>query len=277
MKIGGLTLETFDLLMIFGLIWLILLFFTPQYKLWNVHRNRLSCIRNMELRWDTKVMAMIHRKEALSMFGVPIYQYIDIEDAEEILRGIRNAGEKPIDLILHTPGGQLLPSIQIARALKGHKNKTRVMVPHYSMSGGTIIALAADEIIMDNDASLGPIDPQIGDLIRGVFPAPSWLHVAEKKGMEANDTTLLMSDVSKKAMEFMKNVVSELLSDTITDKEKLLTLVDKLVGGEMIHSQPISAVEATELELPVSTELPSQVHDFMKLFRSVHSNVEYIK
>lgn len=277
MEIGNVKLDSFDLFIIIGIIWLLFLFFVPQYKFWNIRRRRLLLMHNMEQQWGTKVLAMIHRKEAISVFGLPVYQYIDIEDAEEILRGIREAGNKPIDLILHTPGGQLLPSIQIARALKGHKSKTRVLVPHYSMSGGTIIALAADEILMDKDASLGPIDPQVGDLLRGIFPAPSWLHVAEKKGMEADDTTLLISDVSKKAIEFMRQIIRELLSDKITDEEKLTALIDKLVGGEMIHSQPISIEDAAELGLFVSEELPPQVHDFMKLYRAVRSNVEYFR
>lgn len=270
-------MNTFDLLLILGLIWITLLFITPQYKFRSIRRRRLSQIRKMERQWGTKVLAMIHRKEAISVFGVPVYQYIDIEDAEEILRGIREADNSPIDLILHTPGGQLHSSIQIARALKGHKSKTRVMVPHYSMSGGTIIALAADEVIMDKDASLGPIDPQIGDLLRGVFPAPSWVHVAEKKGLRADDATLVISDLSQKAINLMGNVVRELLSNKITDDEKLTTLIDKLVGGEMIHSQPISAAEASELGLKVSTDLSPMVHDFMKLYRAVRSNVEYIR
>lgn len=277
MDIGGYQFDLFDLLLILGVLWISIAIFIPQYKFWNIRRRRLSHIRQMEREWGTRVMAMIHRKEAISVFGVPVYQYIDIEDAEEILRGIRAAGDTPVDLILHTPGGQLHASIQIARALKGHKSKTRVMIPHYSMSGGTIIALAADEIIMDKDASLGPIDPQIGDLLRGVFPAPSWIHVAEKKDMDADDTTLIISDVSRKAMDFMRSIARELLADKITDEEKLTTVIDKLVGGEMIHSQPISAAEAAGLGLPVSTQLPTQVHDFMKLYRSVRTNVEYIR
>jgi ClpP class serine protease len=277
MDIGGIQMDTFDLLMILGLIWITYLIFTPQYKFWNTRRRRLSHIRTMQQQWGTKVMTMVHRKEAISVFGVTIYQYIDIEDAEEILRGIREAGDSAIDLILHTPGGQLHASIQIARALKAHTAKTRVMIPHYSMSGGTIIALAADEIVMDKDAALGPIDPQIGDMLRGVFPAPSWIHVAKKKGMDADDTTLIISDVSQKAMEFMRNVVKELLADTITDEEKLTTLIERLVGGEMIHSQPISAAQATEMGLPISTALPPQVHDFMKLYRSARPTVEYIE
>lgn len=80
---------------------------------------------------------------------------------------------KPIDVIVHSPGCQLLPSIQIARVLRNHPEKTRAIIPHYAMSGGTIIALACDEIVMDRDAGMRPIDPQVGDVIWGSFPAPS--------------------------------------------------------------------------------------------------------
>ncbi|MGM0771988.1 MAG: SDH family Clp fold serine proteinase, partial [Halobacteriota archaeon] len=204
-------------------------------------------------------------------------QYIDVEDAEQVLRAIREVGDRPIDLIMHTPGGQMHASIQIARALNNHKKKVRIMIPHYCMSGGTIIALAADEILMDPDAVIGPIDPQVGDLIRGTYPAPSWIHAAKKKGRKADDTTIIMSDISKKAMELTKDVVIELLENKILDEEKRNSVAQKLLSGEMIHVTPISAKEAIELGLPVNTELPPEVHDLMKFFRSAKSSVEYIE
>ncbi|KCZ73204.1 ClpP class periplasmic serine protease [Candidatus Methanoperedens nitroreducens] len=269
-------LNTTDILIILGIIIFLYVLMYPQFQIASARRKRLRKIGEMEEGWGTKVLTMIHRKEAISMFGVPVYQYIDVEDAEEILRGIRSAGDKPVDLILHTPGGQLHASIQIARALKDHNAKTRVFIPHYSMSGGTIIALAADEIIMDKDASLGPIDPQIGDFLRGVFPAPSWLHVAAKKGLEADDATLVIGDISEKALNFMRTAANELLDGKFADKEKQKQVVEKLIGGEMIHSQPISAKYARALGLPVSTELPRQVHELMRYYRAAKSNVEYL-
>jgi ClpP class serine protease len=269
-------LSTTDFLILLGVIILLYLFIYPQWQVRSARRRRLSRIREMERKWGTKLLTMIHRKEAISMLGIPFYQFIDVEDAEEVLRGIREAEDKPIDLIIHTPGGQLHASIQIARALKNHSARTRVFVPHYSMSGGTIIALAATEIIMDKDASLGPVDPQVGDFLRGVFPAPSWLHVARKKGLEADDTTLMMSDISEKALNFTKGMVNELLEGKFDNKEKQDQVVEKLTGGEMIHSQLISAKDAQALGLPVSTELPPEIHEFMKYYRTVGSNVEYI-
>lgn len=231
----------------------------------------------MEQQWGTKVLTVIHRKEAISMFGIPVYQFIDEDDAEQILRGIRSAGNRPIDLILHTPGGQMHSSIQIARALKNHQAHTRVMIPHYSMSGGTIIALAADEIIMDSDAVIGPIDPQIGDIIRGTFPASSWVYAATSKGREADDITFVMSDISQKAIDLMRGVALQLLGEKIIDEKKRIEIVEKLVSGEMIHITPISSVEAIKMGLPVSTELPPTVYKFMELFRSVKTSVEYLE
>lgn len=269
-------ISTTDFLIILGVIILLYMLIYPQWQVRAERRRRLSKIREMERKWGTRILTMIHRKEAISMLGIPVYQFIDVEDAEEVLRGIREAKDKPIDLIIHTPGGQLHASMQIARALKNHSARTRVFVPHYSMSGGTIIALAATEIIMDKDASLGPVDPQVGDFLRGVFPAPSWLHVARKKGLEADDTTLMMSDISEKALKFTRGMVNELLEGKFDDKEKQEQVVEKLTGGEMIHSEMISAADAQAIGLPVSTQLPPEIHEFMKYYRAVSSNVEYI-
>jgi ClpP class serine protease len=269
-------MSTTDILILVGMLFFLYMMLYPQLQMHAARRKRLAKIHEMEEKWGTKVVTMIHRKEAISMLGVPVYQYIDVEDAEEVLRGIREAKDKPVDLILHTPGGQLHASIQIAKALKNHSAKTRVFVPHYSMSGGTIIALAANEIIMDKDASLGPIDPQVGDFLRGIFPAPTWLHVTNKKGLEANDTTLAMSDVSEKALNFTRMLVNELLDDKFEGREKQKQVVEKLIGGEMVHAQLISAKDAQALGLPVSTELPPEIHEFMKCYRAVRSNVEYI-
>jgi len=54
------------------------------------------------------------------------------------------------------PGGLVLAAEQIAPALRRHSGTVTVFVPRYAMSGGTLIALAADEIVMDPNAVLGP-------------------------------------------------------------------------------------------------------------------------
>lgn len=252
----------------------------PQSQLKKIRMQRMAKMKAMEKRHGYKVLTMIHRREVVSFFGLPAYQSIDEEDAEQVLRWIRKYRDYPLELILHTPGGQMHASIQIARALKNHPKKTRVLIPHYSMSGGTIIALAADEIVMDKDAIIGPIDPQVGDLIRGLFPAPSWIYAAETKKEDAEDSTLVMSDLSRKALKLTRNVAKELLEGKIQPgpggEDRLDEVVEKLVSGEMIHSTPLSAREAKDLGLSVNTDFPEDVHDFMRLFRPVKKTVEYV-
>jgi ClpP class serine protease len=278
--IDGITLSVWDLtFLLFFLLFLFSIIY-PQSQLKKIRMQRMAKMKAMEKRHGYKVLTMIHRREAISFLGLPAYQFIDEEDAEQVLRWIRKYRDSPLELILHTPGGQMHASIQIARALRQHPKKTRVLIPHYSMSGGTIIALAADEIVMDKDAVIGPIDPQVGDLIRGLYPAPSWVYAADTKKEEAEDLTLVMSDISRKVLKLTRNVAKELLEGKIEagpgGEDRLDEVVEKLVSGEMIHSTPLSAREAKELGLSVNTDFPEDVHDFMRLFRPVKRTVEYV-
>ena len=115
-----------------------------------IEARRLAAIRAFEERRGSRVILMIHRQESISLLGIPLSKFINIEDSEQILRAIRlTPPEVPIDLILHTPGGLVLATEQIARALLRHSSKVTVFDPHYAMSGGTMLAMASDEIVMD--------------------------------------------------------------------------------------------------------------------------------
>jgi len=275
------TISLWDLMSLLFLFFFLYAVVYPQSQLKKIRMQRIAKLKIMEKNHGFKVLTMIHRREAVSLFGMPVYQFIDEEDAEQILRWIRRYRDYPLELILHTPGGQLHASIQIARALRKHPKNTRVIIPHYSMSGGTVIALAANEIVMDKDAVIGPVDPQIGDLLRGTFPAPSWIYAAETKKEKADDTTLVMSDISRKALKLTRQVAKELLENKIQPgpdgEDRLDEVIEKLVSGEMIHSAPLSANEAKNIGLPVNTDFPEDVHDFMKLFKPVKKSVEYVE
>ena len=223
--------------------------------------SRLRMIQRLEHKRKSRVIALIHRQETMSLLGFPVMRYIDINDSEEILRAIKLTDPNmPIDLILHTPGGLVLATKQIARALRNRPGKVTVFVPHYAMSGGTMIALAADEIVMDENAVLGPLDPQLGQ-----YPAASILRVAEKKGEKADDQTLIYADLAEKAIKQVKETIMELASESIP-KEKVPELADLLSKGKWTHDYPITVDEAKELGLPVSTDMPEEVYMFMNLF-----------
>ena len=124
---------------------------------------RLRMLSRFERSRKSRAIALVHRQETMSFLGFPLMRYIDVNDSEEVLRAIKLTDpDCPIDFIVHTPGGLVLAAGQIAHALKRHRAKVTVFVPHYAMSGGTLIALAADEIVMDPNAVLGPVDPQLG-------------------------------------------------------------------------------------------------------------------
>ena len=223
---------------------------------------RMRLIRKIEKERKSRVIAMIHRQETMALLGFPIFKYIDIQDSEEVMRAIRMTDEAvPIDLVLHTPGGLVLAAEQIAYALKGHKAKVTVFVPHYAMSGGTLIALAADEIVMDPHAVLGPVDPQLGQ-----YPAASILKVLEKKDInKIDDQTLIMADISHKALNQVKNCVKTILSPKLSE-EKAEQIADLLSRGQWTHDYPITYKQAKELGLPVSTKIPVEIYQLMNLY-----------
>ena len=226
---------------------------------------RLRLIRDLEEARSSRVIALIHRQETMALLGFPVFRYIDIEDSEQILRAIKLTDDDvPIDLILHTPGGLVLASEQIAHALCRHPAKVSVFVPHYAMSGGTLLSLAADEIVMDDNAVLGPVDPQLGDQ-----PAASVLKVLEQKDVnEIDDRTLILADVSRKAIAQVRDTVQKILAHSRQiDDAKATELAELLSTGTWTHDYPISVEEAQELGLPVTTEMPDEVYKLMEYYR----------
>jgi len=252
----------------------------PVLSMRRLQAARLALIREMERKYGWRVITMIHREERISFFGIPIQRFITIDDSEAVLRAIRTTPrDKPIALILHTPGGLVLAASQIARALKRHPAKKVVIVPHYAMSGGTLIALAADEIRMDPNAVLGPLDPQLSIGPQGpVLPAPSIVKVAKMKGDKASDTTLIVADVAEKAIKEMQETIVELLEDKM-GRQKAEELARILTEGRWTHDYPITVEKAKKLGLPVTTEVPQEVYELMELYPQAPGNrpgVEFI-
>jgi ClpP class serine protease len=197
-------------------IFLIISSVQPALQRRVVESRRLNAIRALEQRRGSRVILLIHRQESISLLGIPISRFINIEDSEQILRAIRlTPSNVPIDLVLHTPGGLVLATEQIARALLRHQSKVTVFIPHYAMSGGTMLAMAADEIVMDENAVLGPVDPQLGNVA-----AASLLKVLESKPLDKiDDQTLVTADVARKAINQVQKFVRSLLEDSVPQQK----------------------------------------------------------
>ena len=265
---------------IFSLLWFLFFLFlvlSPVYRRMALIKAREEVIRRLEEKRKSRVITMIHRQEHIGLFGIPLFRFITIEDSERVLRAIRmTPDDMPIDLIIHTPGGLALAATQIANALVKHKAPVRVIVPHYAMSGGTLIALAADEIIMDENAVLGPVDPQIGNL-----PAASILRVLEKKEpKDIDDQTLILADVAQKAIKQMVDYLVELLTKNGMEEEKAKKIAEELATGKYTHDYPLTAEHLKKLGLPVNTNVPEEVYELMELYEqpmgSQIPSVQYI-
>src|SRR5271166_2957119 len=208
----------------------------PVLKQRWLEASRKRLIARIERKRGSRVILLVHRQETMSILGFPIVRYIDLNDSEEVIRAIRLTDPNvPIDIVLHTPGGLVLAATQIARAINRRKGKVTALVPHYAMSGGTLIALAADEIIMSDHAVLGPVDPQLGQ-----YPAVSLLKVVEQKTKDRiHDETLILADEAKKAIVQVQETVRNLLRGKYPEPvvENLAAILSE---GRWTHDFPIT-------------------------------------
>lgn len=264
-------MSVFDVLWIF----VILSSLQPLVQQRILAAQRAQALRALERRNRSRVITMIHRREGFAFLGIPFGGFIDIDDSEAVIRAVEmTAPDVPIDLVLHTPGGLVLAAEQIAAALAAHPATVTVYVPHYAMSGGTLIALAADRIVMSPSAVLGPVDPQVGDL-----PAASILAAVSQKDVnEVDDRTLILADVSRKAQAQVREFVAGLLERHMSP-DRAGQIAETLSDGRWTHDFPIDAKRAADLGLPVSTDLPDEVRRLMSLYpqpRGRRPSVEYI-
>ena len=264
-------METMNLFWIFFM----LVALQPVIRQRFLDTSRQRLMNKIETKRNSRVISLIHRQETMSLLGFPLMRYIDVHDSEEVIRAVEMTDpDVPIDLVLHTPGGLVLASLQIAWAIHKRKGKVTVFVPHYAMSGGTLIALAADEIVMSKHAVLGPVDPQLGQ-----SPAASVLKVLEQKDVnKIDDQTLIMADQARKAIDQVQQNVFDLLRDRYPEEEakKIATILSE---GRWTHDRPISWEEARDLGLSVSSEMPEDFVHLMSLYpQPVHRapTVEYL-
>lgn len=262
----------------FNIIWLIFIVMTliPVFKQKSIKKERIKLIKRIQDKSDSRLIVLIHRQEAINFLGIPVRRFINIEDSEEILRAIRlTPDDKPIKLVIHTPGGLVLAAEQIAYAIKKHPAEVTVVVPHYAMSGGTLLALAADNIVMDENAVLGPVDPQIGN-----YPAPSLKKLVDKKDIdEIDDETLILSDIADKALNQVRDLVQNLLMDRM-EAEEAKRIAAVLTEGHWTHDYPITVDKLKRIGISVETGLSSEIYELMELYPQPGnrrpSSVQYI-
>ncbi len=214
--------------------------------------QRRKIIDELEQERGSRVLTLIHRKEP----WLEEEQSITIEDTEHVLMEIHHTPKKkPIDIIIHTPGGLQLAAEMIGAALKKHPAKVTAMVPFYAMSGGTLLALAADEILMEEFSVLGPLDPQINGVASGAL-----LAIMAKKSIDSiADETIALADLAEKALSEVWGYILWFLDDKPMTKRHRQVVAEFLTGGYVAHARPLCWETLKDLKLPIKKGIPDLV------------------
>jgi ClpP class serine protease len=109
-----------------------------------------------------------------------------------------------------------------------------------------MIALAADEIVMDPGAVLGPVDPQLGSGPGQSYPAVSILRALEEPNPNRSDDTLIMADMARKAMQQTFLSVRKLLTERL-GSERADEVAHQLTDGQWTHDYAITLDHARGL------------------------------
>lgn len=245
---------------------IIVLLFIPYILRKLLALRRSQVIHTMEGHRHSRVITLIHRQDYLSFFGLPTSRYLDMDDAEKVLRAIYlTPNSTPIDLVVHSPGGMALAAEQIAFALSRHEAKVTVFVPYFAMSGGTIIALAADEIVLSPNSVLGTVDPALGVGQGSLYPATSVIKAVEHPNANREDQTLILADMAEKSIIQVRELLYSLLSPR-HGPDKALLMAYKLSEGRWTHDHPLFYDQLAEMGLPISKAMPKEAYDLLNLY-----------
>lgn len=192
---------------------------------------------------------------------------------------------KGLDLVLHTPGGNVASTESIVNYLKSiFGNNIRAIVPQIAMSAGTMIACACESIVMGKQSNLGLIDPQFG-----IFPAHGILEEFEraKRDILENPGSIIvwreilnkysptLIGECEKAIKWSETMVSKWLKDNMfskdPNKETKVADIIKFLGSHnttLSHSRHIHMKELQEIGL--SIKIMEEDQDLQDKILSVH-------
>lgn len=175
---------------------------------------------------------------------------IDQKTATQLCEAMASFKGKDFDLILHTPGGEVFSALMISRILKQYPGKIRTIVPLYAMSGGTLLALSTDEIVMSKSACLGPVDPQLGNLFK-MGSAKSWEKIVKFKGKRAEDSSISMALEGSKYTKTIRNHITDIIGLGMNGKDKK-KFVEFITSGDIEHAYALTPEKLKEFGVPVT-------------------------
>jgi hypothetical protein len=193
---------------------------------------------------------------------------IDDRTLRELTRIMNEMNGEDFDIVLHTPGGQIFSSLAISRLIKQYPGHIRAIVPLYSMSGGSLLALSCGELLMSPNASLGPIDPQLGSLFK-FGSAKAWEEIVKFKGKRAEDQSISFAMMGKQYTKSIQAQLDGVIDFELSHNQKK-KLIQFLTDGNIEHARPLTATDLSGFGVPVSI---IQNTDFLRAMSKIISSV----
>lgn len=205
---------------------------TKVRKRWNLAIGR-RLRRHLEARTGSRVLVYTGRLERATTFKL-------------CRRIAETRAGRDLVLVLDTRGGDTDAGAQVARALAAHPGHVTVRVPDECWSAGTIVACAADRILLGPYANLGPTD------VWATFE-PGMLYAAQH--LLAEEAGVSLDTLRARAM--LRPILQTLAAVRVArgqDPAEAWALAERLTTQSDDHQRPIYATEACELGLPVSVD-----------------------
>jgi hypothetical protein len=209
---------------------------------------------------------------------------------KELIKIKKEHSELPnkLKIVIHTPGGSTFYSTKIAKYLRSKFQDITAYVPYEASSGGTVLCLGANRIVMDEISSLTPIDSQVpykGTYISVASYEQAILDIAKKfettspgdlpapySNMCERLDPVIMKEMKKKVLDGVFVAVS-LLNKHIDKKDRALEIAFGLVKTDFSHNHIIDMEEAEELGLELEkSQQELEYLDIFKLWVGEHLN-----
>lgn len=136
--------------------------------------NQIGYIREKKSEYLTKIHEITGRNVIAyysAFLSNKVSEHISINDDDKnaFMQAVHKMDKsKGLDLILHTPGGDIAATESIIDYLHSiFEGDIRAIIPQMAMSAGTMIALSCNSIMMGKQSNLGPVDPQMGGVACG--------------------------------------------------------------------------------------------------------------
>jgi hypothetical protein len=192
---------------------------------------------------------------------------IDDTTLRDLTRIMNEMDGEDFDLVLHTPGGQIFSSLAISRLIKQYPGRIRAIVPMYSMSGGSLLALSCKELLMSPNASLGPIDPQLGSLFK-FGSAKAWEEIVKFKGKKAEDQSISFAMMGKQYTKSIQAQLNTIIDFDLNTKQKN-KLIQFLTDGNIEHAHPLTTTDLNAFGIQVC---PIKNMEFLKAMSKMISS-----